>query len=80
MGWTERLHPDDREGFVFIYRSAVAARIAFQREHRLHRADGQYRRMLTTGVPRPERDSDFAGLALSSIDLTEVRCPHQAGE
>src|SRR5262245_27899239 len=54
MGWIESVHRDDRERFVLGYRSAVAAGIAFHREHRLRRANGEYRWMLTTGVPRPE--------------------------
>jgi len=72
-GWTESIHPADRDGFLGAYREAVAARTPFQAEWQLRRADGEYRWLLGSGVPRIEADGAFAGLIGSSVDITEIR-------
>src|SRR6267142_3159969 len=42
-------------------------------EFRLHRADGQYRWVLNSAVPRFEGDRTFAGYIGSLIDITDRR-------
>jgi PAS domain S-box-containing protein len=71
-GWIESIHPDDRDGFIEGYRSAVAAQAPFQAEYRLRRADGEYRWALGSGVPRNDTET-FAGLIGSCVDVTEIR-------
>src|SRR6266542_6198476 len=73
VGWTESIHPGDRDRFVAVYREAVAARTPLQAEFRLRRADGEYRWVLASGVPRIEADGAFAGLIGSCVDITETR-------
>src|SRR6266404_5327474 len=53
-GWGGRVHPDDRERCYTNYSSAFGARRPFQTECRLRRADGEYRSVVATGVPRFE--------------------------
>src|SRR5947208_986835 len=53
--------------------SKFVARKSFRMEYRLRRADGQYRWILDTGVPRCDPDGTFLGFIGSCIDITEIR-------
>jgi PAS domain S-box-containing protein len=72
-GWAENLHPEDREQFLQIYSSSIDARQEFRSVFRLKRADGEYRWVLCTGVPRLEPGGVFAGYIGSCIDITDVK-------
>jgi PAS domain S-box-containing protein len=69
-GWSEMLHPQDRERYLKEYRSAAAARTDFQSLIRLRRRDGMYRWFEATGLPRFEGAS-FVGFSGISLDVTE---------
>ena len=49
----------------------MAARQEFRVEYRLRRADGEYRRILDTGVPRLLPDGRVAGYMGSGKDISE---------
>ena len=68
---TEVLHPDEAERCREIYAKAFEQREPFQMEHRLRRHDGEYRKVVTTGVPRYEVDGSFAGYIGTAVDITE---------
>lgn len=70
-GWSEGVHPDDRDGCLTIYSSSFEARRSFRLEYRLRRVDGEYRWLLDNGVPRFARDGGFEGYIGSCIDITE---------
>ena len=70
-GWTEGVHPDDYQRCMQVYLTAFQARQSFTMEYRLRRFDGEYRRMLDTGVPRYSADGTFEGYIGSAIDITE---------
>jgi PAS domain S-box-containing protein len=72
-GWLESIHPADRDHFLEAYRGSVAARTPLRLEYRLRRADGEYRWVLGSGLPRIESDGTSAGLVGSSLDVTEIR-------
>jgi len=72
-GWAVSLHPDDINRYLDTYSSSFYARRGFQVETRLRRADGEYRWVLCTGVPRFAPNDTFAGYVGSCIDVTEVR-------
>jgi PAS domain S-box-containing protein len=72
-GWVQSVHADDRERCFASYCSAFDARENFQIEHRLRRADGEYRQVLRTGVPRYAPNGVFAGYIGSDIDITDLR-------
>lgn len=41
--WEPALHPEDRDGVVALWQGAVRRKANFELEHRLRRADGEYR-------------------------------------
>ena len=70
FGWTEGIHPEDRERCLAAQARAFAAREPFEIEYRLLRSDGQYRWLVDKGVPliADERLQGFVG---SCLDITE---------
>lgn len=79
-GWIESIHVADRDRFVEAHGSAMAAGIPFQVEYRLRRADGEYRWMFGSGVPRVETDGAFAGFIGSCVDISPIRQAREALE
>jgi PAS domain S-box-containing protein len=72
-GWAEGVHPEDRDRCMATYVAAFTARNEFQMEYRLQRADGEFRWIVDSGVPRYEPDGVFAGYIGSGIDIHEKK-------
>jgi PAS domain S-box-containing protein len=72
-GWMDTAHPEDLDPALRIYYSAVEARKPFVAEYRVRNADGAYRWVLDSGVPRYGPDGSFAGYIGCVIDITERR-------
>ncbi len=72
-GWASGVHADDVDRCLAIYTSSFDARRSFQMEYRLRRADGEYRWLLDSGVPRMEPGGAFAGYIGSCIDITDLK-------
>lgn len=70
-GWTEGIHPADLQQFLETYLSAFHGRQSFQIEHRLRRADGEYRWVLNSGAPRLTPSGNFVGCIGSCTDITD---------
>jgi PAS domain S-box-containing protein len=70
-GWTKSVHPDDLPDCIETYVTAFDARRSFRMEYRLRRADGEYRWVLDTGVPRIEPEGTFVGYIGSCIDISD---------
>ncbi|MBP3956720.1 PAS domain S-box protein [Gemmata sp. G18] len=51
LGWLDVVHPDDREHTARAWAVAIAERSAYQVDHRLRRADGEYRHMSVRAAP-----------------------------
>jgi PAS domain S-box-containing protein len=77
VGWAERIHFEDLQGCLHVYLSSFVVRQSFRTEYRLRRADGEYRWILDTGVPRYEPDGRFAGFIGSCIDISELRAARE---
>jgi PAS domain S-box-containing protein len=80
MGWTEGLHPDDVQGCFDGFLPAFHARKPFRIEYRLRRADGEYRWVIESGIPRYTGDGEFAGYIGSNIDITDLKRAEQERE
>jgi PAS domain S-box-containing protein len=72
-GWTEGVHPDDRDLCLETYLKAFTARRPFRLQHRLQRADGEYCWVEYAGAPRFEEGGDFAGYTGSAVEATSPR-------
>jgi PAS domain S-box-containing protein len=70
-GWLRFIHPHDVEPSIGLYGPAFEARRPFTFEFRLRRADGAYRWMLSSGIPKYGADGSFDGYIGCSIDITE---------
>jgi PAS domain S-box-containing protein len=73
VGWAEGVHFEDFQNCMQIYLSCFSERKAFRMEYRMRRADGEYRWVLDTGVPRFGTDGAFSGFIGSCIDITDIR-------
>ena len=51
-GWTAAIHPDDVQDFLHEWRSVMATGEPFEKEARLRRADGEFRRRRPEGGKR----------------------------
>src|SRR4029077_11503708 len=70
-GWVEGVHPDDVRGCFDCFLTAFHARKPFRMEYRLRRADGEYRWVIESGIPRYTGGGEFAGYIGSNIDITD---------
>ena len=77
MGWRAGIHPEDSERCIGGYISAFYERRIFEMEVRIRRADGQYRWVGGTAVPRLMPNGDLAGYIGSCLDITERRQAEQ---
>jgi len=79
-GWTEGVHPDDVQGCFDCFLPAFHARKPFRMEYRLKRADGEYRWVIESGIPRYTIGGEFAGYIGSNIDITDLKRAEQERE
>lgn len=71
MGWTEGVHPDDLQVCSEGFWPAFHGRRGFRIEYRLRRADGKYRWVDESGIPRYTPGGEFAGYIGCNIDITD---------
>lgn len=72
-GWTERLHPDDRDLCIENYLRSFSARQPFRVEYRMQCAGGDHRWVEDSGVPRYDDAGVFAGFMGSAIDINHCK-------
>jgi PAS domain S-box-containing protein len=70
-GWTSVIHPDDVEGELRKWRSALATGEPFQDEVRVRRADGEYRWMLHNKVAARDEEGNVNQWYGSAVDIEE---------
>lgn len=70
-GWTNAVHPHDREGAIAAISAAIAAMRPFQLEYRLRRYDGPYRCVLTRGLPVFREDSSVKEWVGTCTDIQD---------
>ncbi|HEY7349951.1 MAG TPA: PAS domain S-box protein [Ktedonobacterales bacterium] len=82
-GWLAALHPEDRESALADWAAAVASGRPYRREHRVRRADGQYRKMLAQAYPALDADGtvrEWVGVDIDITRLEELRADVQASQ
>lgn len=72
-GWAQAVHPDDRQPTIEAWERAVAARATFEGEHRVRRADGEYRICAVRAVPLLDQDGGIVEWVGVHTDITEQR-------
>ncbi len=72
-GWAKSVHPEDASECWTTYSTAFDARRGFRMEYRIRRADGEYRWVLDTGVPRFGPEGTFLGYVGSCIDISDLK-------
>lgn len=70
-GWTNALHPDDREATVAAWQRAVETQTAFVVEYRLRRHDGVYLWMSVRAVPVMSEAGVVREWVGTNTDITE---------
>jgi PAS domain S-box-containing protein len=70
-GWVNGIHPDERKKFEEEWRAACAAGEPFDKEARLRRADGEYRRVLLRAVPRRDEDGNIVKWYGTTTDIED---------
>jgi len=70
-GWTDAVHPDDRDRLLAVFAAACERRRAFSLDYRLRRHDGEYRWLVDSGRPFYTRAGEFSGFLGSAVDITD---------
>jgi PAS domain S-box-containing protein len=70
-GWTEGLHPDDRDLCLESYLKSFSSRSPFRMQYRLQKADGEFVWVELSGVPRYQDNGEFAGLMASAVEVSD---------
>ncbi len=72
-GWLDAVHPEDLDRVWGLYSSSFDAHQEYHMEFRHRRADGEYRCLVSNGVPRVDSAGVFAGYIGSCVDITDLK-------
>ncbi|MCF0070634.1 PAS domain S-box protein [Dyadobacter sp. CY261] len=72
-GWIQTVHPDDREENMRLWMQSVKDGTDFQFEHRLKRADGEYRWYKCRATPQSNTDGTIEMWVGTSSDVHDNR-------
>ncbi len=72
-GWSNAVHPDDRERTKAVWSEAVRSQHLYETEYRLLRHDGEYRSVAVRGVPVMEKDGSISEWIGTCVDITEQK-------
>lgn len=78
-GWIEGIHPQDAARYVETYLEGFQARQKMQTEFRMQRADGEYRWISGSAVPRFGLDGAFEGYIGAAVDITDRKAQQPTG-
>ena len=70
-GWTEGLHPDDRDLCLETYLKAFTARQPFRMQYRMERSGGGYTWVEDMGQPRTDGNGEFTGFVGVCVDISD---------
>ena len=69
-GWINAIYPDDRDHTMAVWHDAVARRTMYKVEHRMRRADGEWRHMVGRGAPVMDDESHILEWVGIHTDVT----------
>jgi len=72
-GWTEAIHPDDREKSAQRYNDAVKNGDRLRQEHRIRRHDGEYRWFVVNAYPEKDESGNVVKMYGAATDIHESR-------
>ena len=78
VGWADVVHPDDVPRMRKLFDDSFLSQARFEVEYRHRRHDGDYRWVLSTGVPRYAADGEFLGFIGAVTDITDRRRAEEA--
>ena len=76
--WLQIVHDDDRQACFDAYTSAYESRAPFVIEYRIRHANGEYRWLYDTGVPRFGKNNKLLGYIGSCVDMSERKAAEEA--
>jgi PAS domain S-box-containing protein len=71
LGWTNAVHPDDREIAGQVFMECSNGRKPFNFDYRIRHKNGEYRWAIDTGKPRFDNKGNFLGFIGTVTDITE---------
>ncbi|WP_424950659.1 PAS domain-containing sensor histidine kinase [Deinococcus sp.] len=77
-GWTEALHPDDREPTIRQWEAALATRSRFETEHRVLTGGGEYRSFSVRAIPLLGQQGELLEWVGLHTDVTPLRTAEAA--
>lgn len=72
-GWTNYIHPEDREKTIIAWRETLNSGEPFQFEYRLRGADGEYRWHISRAKPMRDSDGQIIMWIGSSTDIHDLK-------
>jgi PAS domain S-box-containing protein len=78
FGWSEYLHPDDRDESLRAWQECVANGSVWYREHRVKGVDGQHHPILAQGVPIRDDAGRIISWAGINLDIGRMKRTEQA--
>lgn len=73
QGWTEAIHPEDRERLQRIYAEAFQSRRPMALEFRMRHHGGEFRWVLGNGKPFYDPEGQFSGFLAACDDIHGIR-------
>ncbi len=77
-GWADAIHPDDARPTIDAWRVAVNERRLFEFEHRVRRADAEWRRFDVRAIPTFGEDGAIVEWIGVHTDITDERAAQEA--
>jgi two-component system CheB/CheR fusion protein len=71
-GWTDAVHPDDRQGSIDVWASARKAGVPFEHQYRIRHRNGDYRWFLVRGEPLRDSKGRVSQWFGSVTDIHEL--------
>lgn len=72
-GWTQMMHPEDREESMRTWMEATRAGNPYLLEHRIRRNDGEYRWYLSRALPQTDENGAIRIWVGTSADIDEIK-------